>query len=219
MNVKELFDKAENGTLTYDQFIAAAGTAKFVDLTEGNYVSKNKFDDEIRQRDTRITTLSDTIKTRDTDLQNLQNTIKDAGDIEALKTASRELGELQKKYDKETKAYQKQLADQQYEFAVKEFANTKKFTSAAAKREFTRAMVEKKLSLENGTIIGADDFVKMYTENNADSFVTEPAQAEPPKPQFVNSTPGANPQSTETNPFIGAFHFTGVRPMNQNKGE
>ena len=218
MNVKELFDKAENGVLTYEQFLAAAGNAKFVDLTEGNYVSKNKFDDEIKQRDTRITTLNDTIKSRDTDLQNLQNTIKDAGDIEALKSASKELGELQKKYDKETKAFQQQLANQQYEFAVKEFANTKKFTSAAAKREFTRAMVEKKLNLENGTIIGADDFVKMYTENNADSFVTESTE-EPPKPQFVNPTPGANPTPTENNPFMSAFHFTGVRPMNQNKGE
>lgn len=217
MTVKELFDKAENGVLTYDQFLALAGTAKFVDLTEGNYVSKNKFDDEIKQRDTRITTLSDTLSARDTDLQNLQNTINDAGDIEALKTASKELDALQKKYDKETKAYQQQLANQQYEFAVREFANTKKFTSAAAKREFTRAMTEKKLTLENGTIIGADDFVKMYTEQNADSFVVETPSTEPPKPQFVNPTPGANPTSTETNPFIGAFHFTGVRP--QPKGE
>lgn len=219
MNVKELFDKAENGTLTYDQFMAAAGTAKFVDLTEGNYVSKQKFDDEIKQRDTRITTLNDTIQTRNTDLQNLQNTLKDAGDIEALKTASKDLSELQKKYDKETKAYQQQLASQQYEFAVREFANTKKFTSAAAKREFTRAMTEKKLSLENGTIIGADDFVKLYAETNADSFVVDTPPEESPKPQFVNPTPGANPKQADANPFVNAFHFTGVRPMNQNKGE
>ena len=42
MNVKELFDKAENGTLTYEQFLSAAGEAKFVDLSEGKYVSKQK---------------------------------------------------------------------------------------------------------------------------------------------------------------------------------
>lgn len=213
MNVKELFDKAENGTLTYEQFLAASGNAKFVDLTEGNYVSKQKYEDELGQRDTRITALNDTIQTRDADLQSLQNTIKDAGDIEALKTASKELESLQKKYNTETKQLQQQLANQQYEFAVKEFANTKKFTSAAAKREFTRAMTEKKLSLENGTIIGADDFVKMYTENNADSFVDESSQ-EQPKPQFVNSTPG-NTQKQPDNPFVSAFHFTGVRPAEQ----
>ena len=154
MNVKELFDKAENGTLTYDQFVALAGTAKFVDLTEGNYVSKQKYTDEISQRDTRITTLEGTLSTRTTDLQNLQNTLKDAGDIEALKTASKDLADLQKKYDTETKQYQKQMAAQRYEFAVKDFANTQKFTSSAAKREFTRAMIEKKLTLEDDAIIG-----------------------------------------------------------------
>lgn len=213
MNVKELFDKAENGVLTYDQFIQLAKDAKFVDLTEGNYVSKQKFDDELKQRDTRITSLSDTIKTRDTDLNNLQQIINDAGDIEALKNASKELDTLQKKYDKETKEYQRQLSKQQYEFAVKEFANTKKFTSAAAKREFTRAMLEKNLSLEDDVIIGAEDFVKKYTENNADSFVVETNNPEPPKPQFVNPTPGATPSQTEVNPFINAFNFTGVRPI------
>ena len=212
MNVKELFDKAENGVLTYDQFVQAAGNAKFVDLTEGNYVSKSKFDDEIKQRDTRITNLNETIQTRDTDLTNLQQIIKDAGDIDALKSASTELDALKKKYDKETKEYQRQLSKQQYEFAVKEFANTKKFTSAAAKREFTRAMLDKGLTVENGVIMGAEDFVKMYTEENADSFVTE-QPTENPKPQFVNPTPGATPSATETNPFLNAFNFTGVRPI------
>ena len=42
MNIKEIFDKAENGTLTFEQFEALAkdNKAKFADLSEGNYVSK-----------------------------------------------------------------------------------------------------------------------------------------------------------------------------------
>ena len=190
MNVKELFDKAENGTLTYEQFMSVAGESKFVDLTEGNYVSKQKYDSEIKDRDGRIDTLNTTIQTRDADLQTLQNTLKDAGDIEALKTASKNLDELQKKYDKETKAYQARLSQQAYEFAVKEFAGSKQFTSKAAQRDFTQAMIAKKLQFEDGKLIGAEDFVQMYAKDNDDAF----AKKADPKPQFVQST---EPKKTE----------------------
>ncbi len=218
MTVKELFDNAENGVLSWEQFQTAMGEAKFVDLSEGNYVSKQKYTDELAQRDTRITTLTDTISARDTDLANLQQTLKDAGDLDALKNASKDLSELQKKYDKETKAYQAQLSKQAYEFAVKEFANGKKFTSSAAKRDFTRAMLAKDLKLENDKIIGADDFVQMYQQENEDAFVVEtPAPPQQPKPTFVNPTPGGEPTPIEQNEFTKAFHFTGVRQMEQKK--
>ena len=221
MTVKELFDKAENGTLTWEQFQTAMGDAKFVDLNEGNYVSKQKYTDELSQRDTRITSLNDTLSARDTDLANLQQTLKDAGDVESLKKASQDLADLQKRYDKETRDYQKQLAKQAYEFAVKDFANSKKFTSSAAKRDFTRALLEKNLTLDNDRIIGAEDFVQMYQTENADAFVVEnqnnQTPPEPPKPQFVSPTQGSEPAPTEKNPFVEAFHFTGVRPVEQQK--
>lgn len=186
MTVKELFDKAENGTLTWEQFQAAMGDAKFVDLTEGNYVSKQKYDDELSQKDTRINELTSTISTRDTDLANLQQKLKDAGDVDALKQASKDLADLQKRYEKETKDYQAQLSKQAYEFAVKEFANGKNFTSKAAKRDFTQAMLAKNLQFEDGKIIGAEDFVQMYSKDNDDAFV-KPADPTP-KPKFVGGT-------------------------------
>ena len=190
MTVKELFDKAENGTLTWEQFQQAMGDAKFVDLTEGKYVSKQKFDDEISQRDTRIQELDTKITTRDTDLANLQQTLKDAGDLDALKQASKDLADLQKRYDKETKDYQAQLTKQAYEFAVKEFANSKSFTSKAAKRDFTQAMLAKNLQFEDGKIIGAEDFVQIYSKDNDDAF-TKPAD---PKPQFSTDTKDKKPE-------------------------
>lgn len=183
MTVKELFDKAENGTLTWEQFEEASGEAKFVDLTEGKYVSKQKYEDEIGQKDTRIQELTDTISTRDADLKTLKQTLDDAGDIEELKTASKNLSDLQDKYDKETKQYQRQLAKQAYEFAVKEFAGTKQFTSNAAKRDFIQSMIAKGLTLEDGIIIGAEDFVTIYSKDNADAFVTDKPTEK--KPQFI----------------------------------
>jgi hypothetical protein len=42
VNIKEIFDKAENGTLTFEQFeeISKQSNVKFADLSEGKYVSK-----------------------------------------------------------------------------------------------------------------------------------------------------------------------------------
>lgn len=218
MTLKELFDKAEGGVLNWQQMEAAiqAANAKFADLNEGNYVSKQKYTDELSQRDTRITTLTDTIALRDKDLTNLQNTLKDAGDLDSLKKASKDLDALQKKYEADTKNYQAQLAKQAYEFAVRDFANGKKFSSNAAKRDFVQSMIAKNLTMEGDKIIGADDFVQSYTTDNADAFIVE-KQPEPesPKPQFVNPTQGADNGNSNQNAFASAFHFTGVRPKDE----
>lgn len=182
MTIKELFEKAENGTLTWEQFQAAAGESKFVDLKEGNYVSRQKHDSELSTLNTRITELNGTIETRDADLATLQQKLNDAGDIEALKGAAQELANLKTKYDAETKDYQARLSKQAYEFAVKDFANEKSFSSKAAKRDFEQWMISRNLTMENGKIIGAEDSVQIYAKDNPDAFVVKTD----PKPKFVD---------------------------------
>ncbi len=220
MNIKELFDKAENGTLTFEQFEAAAkaGNAKFTDLNEGNYVSKGKYENDLKAKDTQIETLNGTIATRDTDLTGLKKKLEDAGaDADKLATLTNDFTTLQTKYTEDTKKYQAQLAKQAYEFAVKEFAGSKKFTSQAAKRDFTQSMIAENLNFKDGKILGAEDFVKTYTEANADAFVTEDPNPAPapanPLPTFVAPTPGGAPAPTASNAFADAMHFTGVRPI------
>lgn len=195
MTIQEVFEKAENGTLTFEQFQAIMGTAKFVDLTEGHYVSKQKYDSDIQQRDGQIATLNQTLENRNTDLSNLQTTLKEAGDIEALKQASQDLATLRQQYATETKQYQKQLAQQAYEFAVKEYANKLEFTSNAAKNDFTAQMIAKKLQFEDGKLIGADDFKAMYAQNDPKAFVadTPPTPASNPVPTFVQPTVNPTP--------------------------
>jgi hypothetical protein len=215
MNLKDLFDKAEGGVLTYDQLVALAkeNNSKFVDLSEGKYVDKQKYDDDLSARDTRIKTLDDTIKTRDTDLDNLRTQLQNAGtDADKLSKLTTDFSDLQSKYDKDTKAYEKQLKDQQYKYAVRDFANQHKFTSAAAKRDFVNTMLAKNLAIENDVIVGATDFVTAYTKDNADAFVVEQPAVTPPvvdKPHFVDPTTPQTPAG-KTNPFN--FNFTGVRP-------
>ena len=222
MNIKELFEKSDGGTLTYEQFeaLAKAGNAKFADLNEGNYVSKNKYASDLAAKDDQINTLSQTVSSRDTDLTDLKAKLEAAGaDTDKLASLTSDLTALQAKYDEDTKNYKAKLDQQAYEFAVKEFANSKKFTSEAAKRDFTRQMIEKNLTFKDDKIFGAEDFVLAYTEGNKEAFVAENpddkgGSVATPLPQFVGSTSGGT-STPASNAFAEAFHFTGVREIPQ----
>lgn len=204
MKVKELFDKAKDGVLTYQQFEALAkeANAKFTDLNEGNYVSKHKYEDDLSAKIKEIELLNETVGSRDVDLADLQAQLKEAGEgyikLDELQAA---LTDLQGKYDEDMKTSKQQLHQQAYEFAVTRFADKQDFTSAAAKREFIRSMLDADLKLDkNGNILGREDFTAAYREENADSFavkapeapqvMTPAPQSVKPQPQFVSSTPG-----------------------------
>ncbi len=227
MTIKELWELAatEDGSLTYEQFeeLARDNKAKFADISEGKYVSINKYNDDLKAKDVQIDNLNGTIQTRETDLNSLQEQLKNAGvDAGKLEELSSSLTALQTKYDTETKELQSKLAKQGYEFAVREFAATKNFSSNAAKRDFINTMINSnlKLSKDGKSIMGAEDFVNEYSADNADAFITEEdyyvpeEDHESPLPTFVAPTPG----SYDTNPdptggFSEAFHFATVRPM------
>ena len=224
MTIKELFERAEGGVLNFEQFEAQAkaGNAKFTDLNEGNYVSKGKYTSDLEARDAQIKALNETISTRDTDLTDLKAKLEAAGaDTDKLATLTNDFTALQNKYTEDTKKYEAKLSQQAYEFAVREFANGKKFTSEAAKRDFTRQMIAENLKFKDNKILGADDFVTSYMESNKEAFVVENPDAgkggSAPLPQFVGSTSGGNPTPAESNAFAEAFHFTGVRPIPQKQ--
>jgi len=190
-------------------------------LSEGNYVSKNKYTEDLSAKDTKISGLEDTIKNRDNDLKDLQDKLKEAGtDADKLTQLTADIENWQTKYDTDTKSLQDKLDKQAYEFAVKEFAATKKFTSNAAKRDFINSMIAENLKMDKKGrgIMGAEDFVTNYSADNSDAFVVEsqetpPAEPQQPKPTFVEPTQGGNPAPTSASAFTQAFHFTGVRPM------
>lgn len=233
MNIKDLFDKAENGILTYEQFEALSkeGGYKFADLSDGKYVSKSKYDADIKSCNQQIETLNgqvetlnSTITTRDGDLANLQKQLELAGEDKAkLDALNASMGELQTKYDNDTKSYQEKLQRQSYEFAVKDYANTQKFTSKAAKRDFIKAMIDKNLQMEGDKLIGGDDFREAYAVENDDAFYVdrepepiaeptpeptpEPTEVTAPIPTFTASTSGA--PSADEDSFD--FGFVGVR--------
>lgn len=224
MELKKVFESAENGMLTWEQFseIAKKNNAKFVDLSEGGYVSSHKYEDDLAAKTKEIETLNGTITTRDTDLEELKKQLEAAGaDATKLQEATDNLAALQSKYDGDMKSYKDQLKKQAYEFAVKEYANTQKFSNKAAKELFIQAMITKDLKMDKGKILGADDFVTAYKADYSDSFVTEPET--PPDgtgddditPHFVHPTQQGAGAPDPTGGFH--FNFTGVRPMPEQK--
>lgn len=206
MDIKTIFEKAENGTLTLEQFLAAAkeAKAKFVDLSEGEYVSKQKYTDDIATRDTRIGTLEGNLK-------DIRGKLDAAGaDAEALATLKKDFEELKTKYDTDTKTYQEQLRQQSYKYAVNDLASQYKFTSSAAKRDFINSLIAKDLKMDGDKILGATDFIDEYSQENEDAFVKEDSGTDN-KPHFSDSTnPPAGSTGGDVNPF--SFNFMGVRP-------
>lgn len=215
MQIKEVFEQAE-GAITYDEFMELAKGTSFVDLKEGNYVSRQKYEDELGAKAQEIENLNSTISTRDTDFAELQQKLEAAGtDAEQLAKVTGDFNSLKTKYDDEVKNYKAQLKKQAYEFAVREFAGGQKFSSDAAKRDFISQMIAKDMKMEDGKILGADDFVAVYTQNNKDAFITEEDiyQPEPDnKPRFIGSTPGGMDFPDPTGGFADAFHFTEIHP-------
>lgn len=235
MKIKELFDKAEDGKLTYEQYEALVkeSGAKFTDLSEGNYVSKSKYDADLKAKDTelesftsQIEQLNGTIATRDKDLGSLQKKLEAAGqDATKLAELNTQLADMQSKYEadmqkqqEEVQRYQEQLKQQAYDFAVSEFAGTQKFSSQAAKRDFIQAMKKRQLQMEDGKILGRDDYLAKYREENADAFYVEPPKVEPPTPKEPEPTPPPVPQIVAPTPGPAVptgeefdFGFLGVR--------
>lgn len=211
--LKALF---ESGALTWEQFTEAVTEKgyKLADLSTGNYVGKKKYDDEIATKDATIAELNGQIVTRDSDLETLKADLQKAnqdgeGNANIILELNNKIAGLQTDYDNAKKDYEAKLSHQEYEFAVKEFVGTKSFSSAAAKRDFERAILDANLTVKDNSLIGAEDFVALYQKDNADAFKTEGNPEPDPKPTFIHPTPPNPTPAGSDNPFIQAFNFAG----------
>jgi len=197
-----------------DEFNAAqtdGKTAKFVDLSEGNYVSKSKFDDKVNGLTQQVTDLQGQIGQRDTDMAGLQQKLDAAvADSSKLAEVQQSLATLQGQYATDKENWQKKIDHQAYEFQIRELSNGLKFSSTSAKNEFVRGAIAKNFQIENGKVLGFDDYVEVYKQTDPDAFATEKSDPAGGKPGLDISlgAQGNNPKRDE-NGF--GFNFIGVR--------
>ena len=202
--------------LTFDDFVSkvTGKGIKLADLSTGNYVDKKKYEDAVSTKDTSINDLQKQLKERDTDLKNLQAQLSDGTKDNETKVSelTGQLTKLQDDYKNAKKDYEDKLSAQAYNFAVREYAGGRKFTSEAAKRDFINEMLSAKLSMKDNAIIGATDFEATYKANNADAFVVEQNDDKggegEKKPLFVQPSNQGGAPNNDENPFLRAFGFT-----------
>ena len=163
---------------------------------------QNKLEKAESERDTYKDKYDEDIKKRDSDIKDLQKKLKDAGtDTAKLSELETELGTLQDTYKTAKADYEKKLADQAYEFAIKEKVAGLKFTSNSAKKAFLADITADRLKMKDGDLIGFEDYVNKYKEQDAGAFVTEQTDPET-KPHFTSKvqnkpTSGTDPKSAE----------------------
>ena len=91
-------------------------------------------------------------------------------DVEKIKA---EVDEWKEKYETDTQNLKDSLTQKDYDYKIQELTNGLKFSSNGAKRSFVEDLKQKGLKLEGDNLLGFDDFVKSYQENEPDTFAKE----------------------------------------------
>lgn len=177
-----LFGKNEDGTpgaLTLEQFVAKLGESKgiqLVNLKDGGYVSMDKLNAKIEELKG--------VQQQLTDANAQIQSFKDM-DVEAIKKSA---ADWEEKYNSETAALQKKLADQETEFAAKTYLGGYKFANDLVRDQITSLFMAKGFTREGEKFLGADDFMKEMQTKYPTAFVEE-KPAEPPVEQPKPGTP------------------------------
>lgn len=156
--LKELFG---GEALTYEQLAEAAKSAKLeiVDVADGGYVRREKLDALTAARDGLAGQLAEATA---------QMERFEGMDVDGIRAAA---DEWKAKYEAETAALKEQMAAAEYGFAVREATTGMQFTSDSARKAFTADLTAQKLPLQEGKLLGLDDFVKNYRESDPAAFM------------------------------------------------
>ncbi len=150
-----------------------------LDLGEGAKLPKNAIEAIMAEHGKTRGALDNTITTLTTERDGLKTQLDTATaaiksyegmDVEGIKTAAKD---WETKYNTDTKALQEQLDSATYGFAVKEATAGLKFTSESARKAFVTDLTAKKLPLQEGKLLGLDDFKKEYQMGDPGAFVPE----------------------------------------------
>ena len=145
---------------------------RFADLSEGGYVSVDKFNAQVNGLNQQVKDLQGQLASRDTDITGLQEKLTAAtADATKLAEVQQQLTGLQAKYTKDQKDWEIKTTKQRKEFMLRERANGLKFTSEAAKRDFLGQANVKDFQLDGETLIGYNEFFDKYKAENPTAFV------------------------------------------------
>ncbi len=166
---------------------------KLVDLSEGGYISADKYNDKTGTLSQQVADLQGQLAQRDTDMSDLHTKLTAAqADASKLSDAQQALAGLQTKYESEKQEWATKIERQAYEYDIRERAGALKFSSQSAKRDFISQAMAKNFKRDGDALLGYDDFVSKYRESDPAAFVAEEPEAKPGSPTIV--LPGGSPK-------------------------
>ena len=118
---------------------------------------------------TALTTERDQLKEQLAEANKQIQSYKDM-DVDGIKKSA---ADWEAKHAADTKALQDKLDAANYGFGVERAVAGLKFSSTAAKNQFVADLTAKKLPLQEGKLLGLDDYVKTYREKDPGAFVPE----------------------------------------------
>ncbi|UWD43274.1 phage scaffolding protein (plasmid) [Clostridioides difficile] len=98
--------------------------------------------------------------------------------------------EWETKYNDDTKALKEQLEGKEYENSLKELLGKYKFSSELSKTAVLADLKEKKFKNENGTLLGADEYLNQLKEKDPGAFLSDAPGT------VISSTKGLQDSST-----------------------
>lgn len=149
---------------------------RFVDLSEGGYVSKERYQE-----------LNIRIGGLETQLKDANSTIKSYKDmdIEGIKQSA---ADWEQKYNTETQKLNKQIEDDRKKFAAERFMDSQKIKSPLSRKAILQDFLAKGLEFKDGTFVGADEYMKTVKEKYPDEIEQE--EEKPEKKSWVRGTRG-----------------------------
>lgn len=130
-------------------------------INDGNYIPKAKFD-----------SLNETKKDLENQLKETNDKMQELSkvDTEELK---QQIIDLQKKYEEDTKELNSKYEAREYDIKLNDYTKDLKFSSNSAKKSFMSDLKAKELKFEDDKLVGFDDFVNSYKENDPTAFMEE----------------------------------------------
>lgn len=210
--LKKLFGTVDGQpeSLTAEQLIAkiqADKDLKIVNLSDGGYVSEDKFKAQV----TELNGVKQQLSDANTTIQSL----KDKGaDVDKVTK------EWEEKYSHDTQELKDKLTAQERDHQTDMFLSGYKYTSKAAEAGIRAEFNKKNYALENGKFgADADAYMKslMESDDYKGAFVTEEhdnngGQGGQPAPMFMGGTNGGNGSGSgrDSSPFMN-MGFTRLR--------
>ena len=160
---------------------------RFVDLSEGGYVSKEKYGE------------------LDTEKKGIEKQLKDANatiksykdmDIEKIKQSA---ADWETKYNEDTQKLQQQIESDRKAFAAERYIASQKIKSPLSRKAILQEFMNQNLEYKDGTFVEAEEYMKKVREQYPDEFEQE-EEPKPGKKTWVRGTQGTykpTPKSEE----------------------